>query len=697
MYGRSPHIITTYLQKGDVQERIRQNIQRGRLEATVTIGRAARLFDFTENQLRDWEDRGLLKPMRTTGQRQYPPAELDKLAIIKELIEEGGFTPGSIPSDVDEIWNAITSEQDRALRESGSKAEHVLIEQRVENAYNELFWRYYASHVLRLCLMLICEEIPSAPAGLVLPLENENVIPVPRPENLQEAGESLVGWLGRTHSFYTFLDQAPSFEYSSDYQILSLQEMGENVPGDRTLIVVDRRARSANLSDSIVKTIRRLLTPLYEDVKKWRSSFTQGMRDLLDAAIDFNSSHNVTEAILTGLTNMVVRLGGRTVDGWDRWRFCCILLPSNPLLPLQQRSLIVRAQSKNSPHKVGVTTISPGKYIQSLSLRAFQSGRIIYRREITSAESTIALRELEGPIRSAIAVPVGGEEGPPVASLYVVSDEPHAFSKDDQRVLRMMGRIVEELLLTYHASYHITQDLSKLIMTPGVVDPLFGAFFSENEFVEDIEALLVDIKARMDEREKFRSNDKTLVIDQDAQFGTEQPTEEVLSFISIDIDDQSYLASKYGNAMTRNLSRTIGLQVKEMLQTLITKHTDCKLYHIYACRFYLLLKGIPLEQARAKAEAMRQALEGRITIEQPTPPPRPIVLQDVTIRLGVLSYTYKKLEENLVSDNPVDIVAEVRAKIARALDIALNMGKDEGGNVVISWDPDIGGFLRWSP
>ena len=83
MYEHNPQIIRTYLQNEDVQKRIRQNIQRGHLEATVTIGRAARLFGFTENQLRDWEDRGLLKPFRITTQRQYPPAEVEKLAIIK--------------------------------------------------------------------------------------------------------------------------------------------------------------------------------------------------------------------------------------------------------------------------------------------------------------------------------------------------------------------------------------------------------------------------------------------------------------------------------------------------------------------------------------------------------------------------------------------------------------------------------------
>jgi GGDEF domain-containing protein len=227
-------------------------------------------------------------------------------------------------------------------------------------------------------------------------------------------------------------------------------------------------------------------------------------------------------------------------------------------------------------------------------------------------------------------------------------------------------------------------------MAPGIIDPLFGDFLSENEFVENVESLLAGIKTRMDQREE-------LIRNHNASSATEQPTEEVVSFISIDIDNQSYLANKYGNEMTRNLSRTIGLRINEMMQALITKHTDCRLYHIYADRYYLLLKGIPLEEARIKAEAMRQALEGGITIEQPTPPARSIVLPEITVRLGVSSYTFKKLEENLESVDPVNIVAEVRVKISRALDVALNMGMDEGGNVVISWYRETRGFGLWPP
>src|SRR6266516_4561811 len=264
MYEHNPQIIRTYFQNEDVQERIRQNIQRGRVEATVTIGRAARLFGFTENQLRDWEDHGLLKPFRTTSQRQYPPAELEKLAIIKELIDEGGFTPGSIPSEVNEIWNRIESEQyEKTSKSSDEETEHLHLDLRIDSAYEELFLRYYGSHVLRLSLVLICQDIPDSIAGLVLPLhKNDAFTPVRNPVELPKVGESLIGWLGLNQSFYTFLDSAPSFEYPTDFRVIPLQAVTEAAPEDNTLVIVQRKARSLSLSALAVRTIRRLLAPL---------------------------------------------------------------------------------------------------------------------------------------------------------------------------------------------------------------------------------------------------------------------------------------------------------------------------------------------------------------------------------------------------------------------------------------------------
>src|SRR2546428_7033833 len=213
--------IKKYLQREDVQARILQNIQRGRSEATVTISNAAHLFGFTENQLRDWDEKGLLKPQRplqeptqdgkNTKRRQYAPSELDKLAIIRELMNKG-FSPGTIPPNIDEIWkevNVTSNLRDYSGQISEKHTDHLPIDRRIEYANETLFYRFYALHALRLSLMLICEEMPDSIAGLVLPLhvKNSSVLTT-NPEDLPHLGESLIGWLDSNNTFYVLLDSA---------------------------------------------------------------------------------------------------------------------------------------------------------------------------------------------------------------------------------------------------------------------------------------------------------------------------------------------------------------------------------------------------------------------------------------------------------------------------------------------------------
>src|SRR5215813_4545026 len=108
--------IQAHLLSEDAQQRILQYIQKGRNEATVTISQAAELFSITENKLRDWEEYGLLNPLRPggpKGRRLYTPTELDKLAIIRELID-AGFSVSDIPLDIHKQWNDIRTPRDLA-------------------------------------------------------------------------------------------------------------------------------------------------------------------------------------------------------------------------------------------------------------------------------------------------------------------------------------------------------------------------------------------------------------------------------------------------------------------------------------------------------------------------------------------------------------------------------------------------------
>src|ERR1700737_3864971 len=166
MDERSLQRIKEHLQKEDAQKRILQHIQKGRAEATVTISRAAELFEFTENKLRDWEKYGFLNPLRPVGpmgRRLYTLRDLDKLAIIRELID-AGYAPGDIPPDIDQLWSSAYFPGQRA--ENGDywnragrkkKTNDFPIKERIEQAHNAATFRYFASRALRLALLLICE------------------------------------------------------------------------------------------------------------------------------------------------------------------------------------------------------------------------------------------------------------------------------------------------------------------------------------------------------------------------------------------------------------------------------------------------------------------------------------------------------------------------------------------------------------
>ena len=414
--------IRQHLQKPDVQKRIYASIDSVRTNATVTTSGAARLLELGEQQLRDWEKRGLISTKRPTiagketqGHRQFSLDELDRLAVIKELIDEGGFTPGDFEKNsnsVEEIWREVkTLEHSQASVEDQKPAAvprtHLFLDTRIKEARAQLFWRFYVSRVLHLVLQLIGEDRPSSTIVLALPLaaKTEN-LPVTSTEQIDRLGASLIGWLGQSRSTQTLLVPAPSFEFPSDYRIHPLMVMEQNQPQeekplDYTHIIVRRDAKPLTLLPSMVDTIRRLLKPLYEQVEQVRTCFGPGMRDELVSMPDLDKSALYPDILLDGLADTIVKIGG-LADQRPRWRFCCILLPNDLARPLQQRTLVVRAQSQRSPHKIGVASVLPN--MNSLSLHAYQSGQVCYRDRILPDDSVIAFHDVEGTIKAAIAI-----------------------------------------------------------------------------------------------------------------------------------------------------------------------------------------------------------------------------------------------------------------------------------------------------
>jgi GGDEF domain-containing protein len=425
---------------------------------------------------------------------------------------------------------------------------------------------------------------------------------------------------------------------------------------------------------------------------------------VLDQATDLDGGY--TDYILNGLADMVVRLG--MVAGQQRWRFCCILVPNDSSLPMQLRSLVVRAQSTGAPHKIGKTFVSPSDTTISISLRSYQSGQVIYRPEVYEEDFTIALRELENP-GSAIAVPVEGGNGTPSAVLYVVSDEPHAFNTDDQRLLRLMGRMVQEHLATSRTRRRAIEKLFDVVTHPEATDTFFESkvIRSEDEFFQDIETLLKRIQGKLQDKDLEVGGGDIAVIEKEASTQTDLRSTDVLSLISINIDHQPRLAKRYGDQFARNLSKAVGTYLQAQLRRIFTDLVTYKLYYACSGQFHLLLDGLPLEEARKHAERIRRKLDDtyEVSVLRPAdeniavPDPESMHLIPISVHVAVSGYSYRKLEDLLQRYSLETAVGNVRALINRDIDKALSRGRIEGGNVVVSWssDPQKRGFIRWSP
>ena len=212
-------------------------------------------------------------------------------------------------------------------------------------------------------------------------------------------------------------------------------------------------------------------------------------------------------------------------------------------------------------------------------------------------------------------------------------------------------------------------------MTPSVI------FLSEEDFIDEFESLLNDILAQGDET---------------------QLEEKEISFIVLDIDKQTPLAIKYGDRAARNLSREVGMKLQGQLRVQSNPEFR-KVYHVGADRYYVKLPGMSLDDARNLAEQLRQLLRGNYRVDvrrpmagRPVLPDELLVLQNVTVRLGVSNYKYSKFKEVLGRYEAGNAVAETRTVILNNFLQTLDIGQSNGGDCVISWDHDIWGYIVWS-
>src|SRR5260370_37041984 len=210
---KSPFSIEEYLRLSDCQEKIQRKIIEARSAATVTITRAADLYGFSDTQLRDWDRLGFVSPPRSVGtkqddkkHRQYSRAELDVLAAIR-ILRDGSYPITEIKQNIEvirDIANQLGQEvftlpgaAERTTQPVGATQEpaNVLpIDQLLDNADNDLFWRFYATNALRLSLSLLAEYNPNTIIGLVMPL-GSNIPASVSTANIADLVECLIGLL----------------------------------------------------------------------------------------------------------------------------------------------------------------------------------------------------------------------------------------------------------------------------------------------------------------------------------------------------------------------------------------------------------------------------------------------------------------------------------------------------------------------
>ena len=127
---------------------------------------------------------------------------------------------------------------------------------------------------------------------------------------LDKSGLSLIGWLSRTRTFYSFLDDAPNFEFPTDFRLESLRLVQKGNAQYLPLVVLQRDSRLHPLKETTLETIQRLLELVYRFSESWQPFFDNGMRDWAYQVTDFRSDPMARDVVLDRLMDMVVALGG---------------------------------------------------------------------------------------------------------------------------------------------------------------------------------------------------------------------------------------------------------------------------------------------------------------------------------------------------------------------------------------------------
>ncbi|HET9109240.1 MAG TPA: MerR family transcriptional regulator [Ktedonobacterales bacterium] len=699
-----------------VIEQLRDRFKRIQESVTTTISEASDLTELSEAQLRYAEARGLLSPNRgatpnvvsthSRGQRRYTAENLLRAYLIAFILDHG-YSLGEIASFMENNGSIIYD----LLEKTTLRLRPVL-----DGADALLFKRFYVPRVLYYALSLIFERNTVSDIGIVFPVrstpqELDLIAPgeVETADDLIHLGHLFVAWRGRSRPFSTFLTAGNPFDREQQIRMIAFSQLesvnpkgwpASSLPVHAYIACSPAAEPELSQADRLLANRQILEQPdeseargpanpravagrLIRHVQVLSSSHVgvigQTETQVSDAYF-YNAPDMINsalgDALLNQLVESVVTLGGppTPIDlandedpehASSRWRFSCVLAPREPDTSLKRQELVVVAQSSQGPHRIGVTTTSP-QLNGGLTFLAYSSGRVTYRPEVVALDPAVSYVREESPIKSALAAPAidGLERGRPAAVVYVASKYATAFDADDMLLIRIMGRLVGEIVRTYSSREQLPDALTNTLSDPEIVDGYFADFLSESQFMKDLRAALQAARAQTDGCDGIRT----------------------LTLIGLDINDYSSIQRLRGERVGRLLVREIGNRLNQRMHGAFGHGAlSAQLYRPWGDRFYMLVKDEDNNTARKRAERIRQdvgrlyqidsdTLDSMRNVSESAASQQPGVIS-VSVRMAGATLAYDALRALL--ERAGDDVTKCAASLSRLLDDGLKQANDQ--------------------
>jgi len=587
------------------------------------------------------------------GQRRYTADNLLRAHFIAFLLVHG-YTL----TEIDTFMQNNTSVIAELLQTNATRLRPLL-----DVADTIQFNRFFMPRVLYNALSLIFERESVSDAGIIFPvraqmaeLEQLEQRPMGVADDLVHLGQTLVAWCARGGPVITFLTTGNPFAREQRVQLKSLRSLqiesrpdsadgpvmtnpfifiayepkveAELEQADRTYrLRLERelgRARSNRraadpraVAGRLTAQVQRLVCEQLAE-NPYANPF--GGDALLYTAPELINPA-LGDALLNRLADTIVDMGAHSQTAGEpkAWSFACVMTPRKPYTPLNQQELVVRAQSRAAPHRIDVTTTAARRN-GGLTFRAYTSGRVAYRPEVTQLDPAISYADVEQSVKSAVAAPVveghGVGHSQPPAVLYLTSTTPRDFDHDDFLIIRVMGRLVGEIVQTLSTRGQQLGTLTDTLDNPEIVDPYFAQFLSDSDFIRKLGEMLIEVAppsmAKAGASLEARNGPEQAS-------GATPSTLRSVTIVGLDINDYSRIEHRQGSRVARMLVRELGSRAQQRMDSSFSRGVPTAwLYRAWGDRFYLLIRDEDVDVARTHAERIRSDISGAYRLDGDT-------------------------------------------------------------------------------